>query len=402
MFRTWVFTEMPYPFTPPQETYASVRVTLPNRHYDPEQGRSLYHRYFDIYRLADELGLDIMVNEHHSTATCVQPSAPISLGILARETSNARLLALGNPIANRSDPVRVAEEMAMIDVISGGRLETGFVRGVPMEISAQNSMPVDMKERFWEAADLIVKAWETQDGPFSWEGRYFHHRQVNIWPRPHQEPRPTVWIPTQSTSTAVEAAERGYTLATILNGVAGCKRIFDAYRDRSAEVGLPTDPSQLAYLGLMFVGETEREALDGARRLQWYLRNNKVAVQFMNVTGYLDVRARAALLRDAAHGRPAASPIADIIDAPVERLVDAGMMFAGTPDRVVDQIGAFHSAVGAFDHLLAMVQTGTMGTGMVGRSMELYATEVLPRLRRELSGADATSSTTQPVAAGRG
>ena len=384
MFRTWVFTEMPYPFTPPEETYDSVRVTLPSRHYDPDTGRELFHRYFDIYRRADELGLDIMVNEHHSTATCVEPSAPISLGILARETKNARLLALGNPIANRSDPVRVAEEMAMIDVISGGRLEAGLVRGVPMEISAQNSNPIDMKERFWEAADLIIRAWESHDGPFSWEGKHFHHRQVNIWPRPHQEPSPPVWIPTQTTSTAVEAAERGYTLATILNGPEGCKKIFDAYRTRSAELGHAPDSSKLAYLGLVFVGETERDAQAGARRLQWYLKNNKVADQFMSVPGYIDVRARASMLRDAAHGTPPQSPLAGIVDASVQELIESGLMFAGTPDQVVEQVTRFHTEVGGFDHFLAMVQGGTMTTETVNRSMELLAEEVLPRLRRDL------------------
>ncbi len=114
-----------------------------------------------------------MLNEHHQTATCMDPAAPIMLGILARQTKTARLLLLGNPIANRRDPVRVAEEMAMVDVISRGRVEVGFVRGVPYEISAMNSKPVGMPERLWEAHDLILKAWTTHDGPFSWESENF-------------------------------------------------------------------------------------------------------------------------------------------------------------------------------------------------------------------------------------
>ncbi|HEY2562982.1 MAG TPA: hypothetical protein VGI44_04680, partial [Acidimicrobiales bacterium] len=82
-FRTYVFTEMPYPYIPPEETFESARVTLPNRIYDPELGYQLYQKYFDLYALADELELDIMVNEHHSTATCVEPAASIPLAILA-------------------------------------------------------------------------------------------------------------------------------------------------------------------------------------------------------------------------------------------------------------------------------------------------------------------------------
>ena len=93
--RTYVFTEMPYPYIPPEETFDSVRVTFPNEHYDPELGFQLYQKYYDVYRYADELGLDIMCNEHHATATCVEPSVSVTMAILARETKRARLLALG-------------------------------------------------------------------------------------------------------------------------------------------------------------------------------------------------------------------------------------------------------------------------------------------------------------------
>jgi alkanesulfonate monooxygenase SsuD/methylene tetrahydromethanopterin reductase-like flavin-dependent oxidoreductase (luciferase family) len=148
------------------------------------------HRFMDEWLIAEELGLEVMVNEHHQTATNLNPSAAVVMGALARETRTAQLLILGNPIANRREPVRVAEEMAMVDVYSRGRLECGFVRGVPYEMSAGNHRPTRMMERFWEAHDLIVKAWTSHDGPFNWEGKHFHHRQVNIWPRPYQEPHP--------------------------------------------------------------------------------------------------------------------------------------------------------------------------------------------------------------------
>ena len=138
--------------------------------------------------------MEIMLNEHHQTATCVDPAAPLVLGALARLSKKARLLILGNPVANRRQPVRVAEEMAMVDVLSSGRLECGFVRGVPYEVLPANSNPVRMNERQWEAMDLIVKAWTSHDGPFSHEGRFFHHRNINIWPRPYQQPHPPIWV----------------------------------------------------------------------------------------------------------------------------------------------------------------------------------------------------------------
>ena len=180
--QAWHFSESAYPYLPPSQDYPSIRVSLANRNYDPEKGAALWDRYLKEWQIAEEEGMEIMLNEHHQTATCVDPAAPIVLGALARMTSKARLLILGNPIANRRQPVRVAEEMALVDILSRGRVEAGFVRGVPYEISPANSNPVRMNERFWEALGLIVKAWTSHDGPVSHEGRFFHHRNINIWP----------------------------------------------------------------------------------------------------------------------------------------------------------------------------------------------------------------------------
>lgn len=390
MFRAYLFTEMPYPYIPPEETFPSVRVTFPSRHYDPEVGYQLYERYYDLYAAADELGLDIMLNEHHATATCVEPAVPLSMAIMARETQNARILALGNPIVNRGDPVRVAEEMAMCDVISQGRIDVGFVRGVPMEVSPQNVNPVDMKERFYEAADLIIKAWTSHDGPFNWEGKHYHSRQVNVWPRVYQEPHPPIWVPTQSTSTVKEVAERQWNLGTILCGVEGAKKMFATYRSHSEEVGhRAPPPDRLGYCGLVFVGETDEEGFAGARKLQWYLQHNKVAPQFMDVPGYLNVDIRTELLRKKAHGEAISSPVAHLATAPIEELNEGGYFFAGSPDTVLRLLERFHDEVGGFGHLLMMMHGGTMGYELTHRSMELFATEVLPRFRRSISDAPA-------------
>ena len=383
--RGFVFTEMPYPFVD-EDAYSSVRVTLPSSVYDPTIGHRLYSRYFDIYERADEYGLDIMLNEHHATATCVEPSVSVTMSVLARSTKNARLLALGNPVSNRRDPVRVAEEMAMIDVISGGRTEVGFVRGVAQEISPANSSPVLMKERMWEAVDLIVKAWTTHDGPFGWEGEFFHQRQVNVWPRPLQQPHPPIWVPTQTASTARETAERGYTVATILNGAEGCKKIFDAYRETyQATHGSAPSPRNLAYLGLVFVAKDHETAMKGATELQWYIQHNKVAPQFVNIPGYFDAATRVQMIRAQTSTGELTSPIAHLAFAPVEELTKDGFFFAGTPDEVTEQLLRFRERVGAFDNWLMMVQGGDMPTELVAPSMELLAAEVLPAINRALT-----------------
>src|SRR5918911_43357 len=187
--QVWHFSEMAYHPAWPQ-LGESYRVIIPSRLYDPKVGADLYHRYLDEWALCDELGINIMVNEHHATATCSDSVCTIPLAILARETKKVRLLALGMPIGNRNDPIRVAEEYSIIDVISRGRLDMGFVKGVPFEISPANTNPADLVERFWEAHDLILKAMTTHDGPFNWEGTHFHYRSVNVWPRPYQLPHP--------------------------------------------------------------------------------------------------------------------------------------------------------------------------------------------------------------------
>ncbi|MDA1310997.1 MAG: LLM class flavin-dependent oxidoreductase, partial [Proteobacteria bacterium] len=134
--KVWHFSEMAYPQAwDTGYEMGSFRVNVPNSLYDPKLGADIYHRHYDEFQLCDELGINIMLNEHHSTLTCLNPAITVSASILARITKNVRLLLLGNPIANRPDPVRVAEEMAMIDVISHGRLEMGLVKGAPYEIA---------------------------------------------------------------------------------------------------------------------------------------------------------------------------------------------------------------------------------------------------------------------------
>jgi alkanesulfonate monooxygenase SsuD/methylene tetrahydromethanopterin reductase-like flavin-dependent oxidoreductase (luciferase family) len=155
--RVYQFTEQPYPDAW-NDHEGSLRVNLPNRKCEPTIAADLFHRYYDEWLLADELGLDIMLNEHHQTATCMSSTVVVGLSVLARQTKRARLLVLGYPIGHRQDPLRVAEELATIDVISRGRLDMGIIKGVPYEFPCSNQNPVGVMDRFWEAHDFILKA----------------------------------------------------------------------------------------------------------------------------------------------------------------------------------------------------------------------------------------------------
>ena len=378
--KAWHFSENAYPYLPPADEYESIRVSLPNRNYDPAKGAALYDRYIDEWLIAEDEGVEIMLNEHHQTATCVDPAAPLVLAALARLTKKARLLILGNPVANRRQPVRVAEEMAMVDILSKGRLECGFVRGVPYEVLPANSNPVRMNERQWEAMDLIVKAWTSHDGPVTHEGRFFHHRNINIWPRPYQQPHPPIWVSTTTPGGAGRVGARGYVQATFLTGYKGTPAIFDVLSQRLAR-GRPR-AGTCRSIGwpmrrLLYTGESEAEARAGAEKLLWYMTANKVPLHFCYPPGYVPTPVHAQILRGAAIDQHAANRA----NATVDKAIEAGIMFAGTPDQVFRQIKQMYDHVGGFGHLLIMGQAGFLEHDETVRGIKTFAREVYPRLK---------------------
>ena len=381
--RVYHFSENPYPAAwnaDPQ----SIRVTLPNRHFDPELGATLINRYLDEWALCDELGLDIWINEHHSTATCISASTMPPLAILARETKRARLLTLGVPVGMRLDPVLVAEELSYIDVISRGRLEMGLVKGYATEIAPANVNPVLLNERFWEAHDLVLKAMTSHDGPFNWEGNHFQFRQVNIWPRPYQQPHPPVWVTSFTPQSAIGIAERGHIIAAGLNAVMG-RAIFDAYRNRRAELGQPV-PGQdrFGYMALVAVGDTASEGQRFAGQVKGYLETTgKTQPHFLNPPGFAPPSAWAKQYRSGASHRSQldrdGKPVSPAT-ASVAELMRAGTVIAGTPDEVFAQIKDLYHYLGGFAHLLAMMHGGTLSHADTVKSLTLFSREVLPRL----------------------
>ncbi len=212
--KVYYFSEFPYHEYPDEEAdkYPSLRLTFPNSMFDPNTASDLFKRYFDEYQYADELGYHgIMVNEHHTTPSCMNASCNLTVAVLARITKQAKILLLGNILPIHENPVRLAEEIAMIDVISGGRVISGMVRGTGVETVSTNINPTENRERFEECHDLLIKTWTTP-GPFRWEGKHYNYRVVNPWMMPVQKPHPPIWVPgTSSPETAEWAGAHGYT-----------------------------------------------------------------------------------------------------------------------------------------------------------------------------------------------
>jgi alkanesulfonate monooxygenase SsuD/methylene tetrahydromethanopterin reductase-like flavin-dependent oxidoreductase (luciferase family) len=389
----WYQCENPYPFVPQDvlDAVDSVRGSLPNRYCDPRISADLFEEVLDEFMLCDDHGLHVVAVEHHAGINSLFGANPLILGILARQTRNVRILSMGTLISLRLDPVRVAEEYATADVISRGRLEIGFVKSGGTEMASNNASPVHNIERYWEAIDLVRKALSHQGGPFSWEGKHFTHRHVNIWPRPWQQPHPRLWAATGDPDTASEVGRRGMVNVLVLRGADGTRRAWGAYRRARAEAGLPrVDSDHFAYAALVYVGDTHDEGVRVGSKLLWFLNTSlKSAPQYSKfLPGTVPPQMAPSLYRTApkasagATGSPSASQnAATLINLTPEQAMERGILFAGSPDAVYRQIMDFYDKVGAFGHLVMIGRSGYMTHAEAEKGIKLFAKEVLPRLR---------------------
>ena len=181
--------------------------------------------------------------------------------------------------------MRIAEEYATLDVLSKGRLQIGFVKSGATEMVSGDANPMRLREREWEAIDLIEKALTTHDGPFSWEGKFFTHPHVNIWPRPYQQPRPDFWAATSDLPTCAELGRRGMVNTLLFGGYDRTRQAFDAYKRGARGGGLPPPgEDRFSYMAFCYVGDTDEEALRIGQKIAWFLTvSMKSAPQFIEV-----------------------------------------------------------------------------------------------------------------------
>lgn len=367
------FSEMPYPYVPPEveEAHGGLKYFLPNRYYDPVRGHDLYQRYLDEYELADQLGFNLMVNEHHQSAATLHVSATLSAAMVVARTRHGRVLVLGTPLPHRSNPVRVAEEIAYLDNVSGGRIDCGFVRGVQGETYPSNENPARNMDMFLEAHDLIKEAWLRRD-IFSWEGEHYHFRYVSIWPRPYQQPTPPIWVSGTTPRLVEWTARQGYTLCNLLSTYEDTANSFRLYRRTARAAGLPEPgPDKFAYLSLCHVAETEEKAREVGRKLLWYLKAGRQRIGAAIPPGYSSPSAAVAALR----GRLGA-----IRRQSFEQLVEEGIALVGTPDQVAEKIRRLYATTGV-GNLILMTQAGEMTSNEVRDSLLLFHEKVMPSVR---------------------
>jgi alkanesulfonate monooxygenase SsuD/methylene tetrahydromethanopterin reductase-like flavin-dependent oxidoreductase (luciferase family) len=271
------FHLMPWRWLPQdfRQRYHSVWVDVPNALYDPVRGHRLYNEYLDMLEYADQLGFDaIGVNEHHQNAYGMMPSPNLMAAALARRCQRAMLLVLGNSIALYNPPTRVAEEFAMLDVISGGRLLAGFPVGTSMDTNyCYGQVPALTREKYREAHDLILKAWAS-DEPFAFNGTYTQLRYANCWPKPIQK-NPPIFIPGGgSIETYDFCLDFDYVYCYLsFSGYKRAKQLMDGYWQRVEERGKDDSPYRAGFAQTIVVAESDAEAERDYRQHIDYLYN---------------------------------------------------------------------------------------------------------------------------------
>ncbi|HEY1545870.1 MAG TPA: LLM class flavin-dependent oxidoreductase [Xanthobacteraceae bacterium] len=353
-------------------------VVLPNTLYDPKKGADEYQSYIDQLVYAEELGFDVLgVNEHHQTAYGLMPAPNLIASAVIARTKRAKVAVLGRALPLASNPVYIAEEFAMLDNLSRGRLIAGFVRGIGNEYHASGINPYFSHERYHEAHDLIVSAW-TKPGPFSFEGTHYNLRYVNLWPRPYQQPHPPIWIPSMGSSETIKwaaAPERKYPFLVTFSGRDLVARYLNMYRDQARQYGYEASGDQLGWAVPLYVADTDERARAEAKEGLESLFNDFLAVpwEMLLPPGYMSL----ASMKNTMKMRKALGTRARMT---AEELIENGTAIVGSPKTVRAQIERQRDATGA-NNLVTMLQFGVLSDALTKRNMEMFAAEVMPHLR---------------------
>ena len=379
------FHLMPYQDLPDdfKQKHNSVWVDIDPALYNPEIGHRLYHEYIDELVHASKVGFDgICVNEHHANGYGMMPSPNLIASTLARETDDAAICVLGNSVALYNPPTRVAEEMAMIDCMSGGRLIAGFPVGTPMDTCyAYGQNPAQLRERYYEGIDFVMRAWR-EEKPFAYNGRFNQQRYVNCFNKPLQKPNPPVWIPGGgSVETWDLCAKNDFVYAALSYfGHNASRASIAGFWDRVKERGLDPNPYRVGFLQFVGVAESRKEAISlyGEAADYFYNRCFHVDPAYANPPGYTTpatVRAKmeSQVMRGAeASRRQVASDISHIFDA--------GHVIVGSPDEVAHQLRSICKDMHV-GHLLLLLQFGNMNAQLTRYNTDMFAKHVLPQIK---------------------
>jgi alkanesulfonate monooxygenase SsuD/methylene tetrahydromethanopterin reductase-like flavin-dependent oxidoreductase (luciferase family) len=341
---------------------------VPTQSYSAEVAERSMQASLEQFELADQVGFDwVTVAEHHFAPMSLTPNPMVMAGALTQRVQRAKIALLGAniPILN---PVRVAEEFAMLDTLTGGRVVAGMLRGTSNEYVTYAVNPSESRERFEEAMELIVRAW-TEPQPFGWQGRYYEYRTISIWPRPVQQPHPPIYISGSSPESGELAARQHLRLGFAFTTVPLARQAACYFRDQAHAVGWDPTPEDILYRLTIHVADTDEQAMDdlaasgaSAPRAS-YATSNRALDEAAASAGY--------------YGRDAETQRARLQAHDLEERIELGQMLVGGPDRVLSQVQWIQDELGAgiLDLIFAPV-----GRDKTLHAIELFGTKVLPRM----------------------
>jgi alkanesulfonate monooxygenase SsuD/methylene tetrahydromethanopterin reductase-like flavin-dependent oxidoreductase (luciferase family) len=365
-----VFNGMPYG----RVRLPGNRWPVPNQYFEADQARRAVADCLEEVEMEDELGFDwIACAEHHYSPFNLAPNVSVLASALTQRVKRAKIAILGALIPLTGNPVRIAEEYAMIDNLSNGRLVAGLLRGAPYEYLVYNVNPAESRSRFEEAWDLIIKAW-TDTMPFGWEGRHFHYRNVSIWPRPLQQPTPPIYVSGSSKESGEFAARKKVGLGLAFTNLPLAAEAARHYRAKATEYGWTPDPEQIVYQLPIHVGETDEQAQAVVRPMFEHtaLTGGIVDANRLVATSGFFGRGDNKLVerfKDLSGDEPRS----------VEEAIERGTLICGGPKSVYRQVKRLREQIGC--GVLNLIFDRAGAPDKKRRSIELFAKEVMPEAR---------------------
>jgi alkanesulfonate monooxygenase SsuD/methylene tetrahydromethanopterin reductase-like flavin-dependent oxidoreductase (luciferase family) len=334
---------------------------MPSGAYDVDAGTQVYRGMVERITFVEKLGFDwVSLSEHHYSPRILTPSPPMAAAYLTARVHKIKIALLG-PIVSHSNPVRLAEELAMLDTMADGRLIVGLLRGTTNEALTYDLNPQESRERTDEGMELILKAW-TEPQPFGWQGRHFRYRTVSVWPRPLQQPHPPTYALGTSREAGDFAARNRIGLGVSYGPFEVMGKATGYYRDQCAVYGWEPTPEQIIFRANIVLAETDAEA---QRAMEAYPAQAAFALGAGVANALLELDTR----NIAGESRPPS----------VNRALPIN--FVGGPDTVVEQLRRCRELTGAGIVDLGFNTPGSSDPAALMASLELFGRKVLPRIR---------------------
>jgi alkanesulfonate monooxygenase SsuD/methylene tetrahydromethanopterin reductase-like flavin-dependent oxidoreductase (luciferase family) len=378
MFHLMPYRDLPVDF---EDCYRSAYIDPPWFDIaDPDKVGQYYNATLDELLHAAKAGFHgLCTNQHHQNVYGFMANPSLLGSVLARGTNgqNIAIIQLGSTLPSTTPPTRIAEEYAILDCISGGRLVAGFPTGLPTDATISNGVvPVEQRERYREALALVKKAWSAKE-IFAWNGKHYQLGMVNLWPRPIQQPHPPIWIPGSGiSSTAEYVVSNDHCFCHLsYHGAKNATYTADRFWELVAKKGREDNPHRYSFLQLIGVADSDAEAEElYAPHAEYFFRKLlHTPSYYQQIPGCLEYDA---LVRALTYNPRSGFNLRDMR---ARDFYDNGFVMVGSAKTVREQLKEWMKRL-RVGHLLALLQFGSMPTQICKRNIDLFAREVLPHL----------------------